>query len=101
MFWSRSAEQAICVAATVMMLVEELRVNLPGEHDGLVATSVREAGELAEEEYERRTDGVAVEQAAAIAVEISDERRKEESRPPEAAEASDPASGIGIRDGTD
>jgi hypothetical protein len=37
-----------------------------------------------EEEYERRTAGVGAEQAAAIAVEISRDRREEESLPLEA-----------------
>jgi len=75
---------ALPVAATVMMLIEELRVELPGEQEQLVDTQVREADDRGEEEYERRTDGVGAEQAAAIAVEISRDRREEESRPPEA-----------------
>jgi hypothetical protein len=39
----------------------------------------RVGDERAEEEYERRTEGVPAEQSAAIAVEMSDDRRKEES----------------------
>ena len=77
---------ALPVAATVMMLIEELRVELPGEQEQLADTQVREADDRAEEEYERRTEGVGAEQAAAIAVEISADRREEESRPPEAVE---------------
>ena len=38
----------------------------------------RIADERAEEEYECRTEGVPMEQAAAIAVEISDDRRNQE-----------------------
>jgi hypothetical protein len=75
---------ALPVAATVVMLIEELRVELPGEQEQVVDTQVREADDRAEEEYERRTEGVGAEQAAAIAVEISRDRREEESRPPEA-----------------
>jgi hypothetical protein len=44
---------------------------------------VREADDRGEEEYERRTEGVGAEQAAAIADEISRDRREEETRPPE------------------
>jgi predicted PurR-regulated permease PerM len=75
---------ALPVAATVMMLIEELRVELPGEQEQLVDTRLREADDRGEEEYERRTVGVGAEQAAAIAAEISRDRREEERRPPEA-----------------
>jgi putative heme transporter len=71
---------ALPVAAAVMMLIAELRVELPGEQEQLVDTHLREADDRGEEEYERRTEGVGAEQAAAIAVEISADRRKEESR---------------------
>lgn len=74
---------ALPVAATVMMLIEELRVELPGEQVQVADTALRAGDDLAEEEYERRTEGVAAEQAAAIAVEISGERKKEEARPAE------------------
>jgi predicted PurR-regulated permease PerM len=69
---------ALPVAAAVMMLIEELRVELPGEQEQLVDTDLREADDRGEEEYERRTEGVGAEQAAAIAVEISADRRKDE-----------------------
>ena len=75
---------ALPVAATVMMLIEELRVDLPGEQEQPVDKRQREADDRGEEEYERRTAGVGAEQAAAIAVEISRDRREEESLPPEA-----------------
>jgi hypothetical protein len=73
---------ALPVAATVMMLINELRVELPGEREQPVDTLVREADDRGEEEYERRTEGVGAEQAAAIAAEISRDRREEERRPP-------------------
>jgi len=69
---------ALPVAATVMMLIEELRVELPGEQEQVADTVLRARDDLAEEEYERRTEGVAAEQAAAIAVEISVDRKKDE-----------------------
>ncbi|MDD5762514.1 MAG: AI-2E family transporter [bacterium] len=76
---------ALPVAATVMMLIEELRVDLPGEQEQIEDTLLREADDRGEEEYERRTAGVGAVEAAAIADEISrDRREEEESRPPEA-----------------
>jgi putative heme transporter len=75
---------ALPAAAAVRMLIEELRVDLPGEevHD----TQLRARDERAEEEYERRAEGVPAVQAAGIAVEISEERREEEGGGAEAAE---------------
>ncbi|HLK39093.1 MAG TPA: AI-2E family transporter, partial [Polyangiaceae bacterium] len=67
---------ALPAAAAVRMLIEELRVELPGEQiDDAV---VRARDEEAEEAYERRAKGVPAVAAAAIAVEISAERREEE-----------------------
>jgi predicted PurR-regulated permease PerM len=74
---------ALPVAATVMMLIEELRVELPGEQEQPVDTLMREADDRGEEEYERRTAGVGAQQAAAIATEISRDRQEEERHPPE------------------
>lgn len=82
---------ALPVAATVMMLIEELRVGLPGEQEQLEDTHLREGDERAEEEYERRTEGVGAEEAAAIAVEISGDRRKDESTPVDATAAGEEA----------
>jgi putative heme transporter len=70
---------ALPVAAAMMMLIEELRVELPGEQERPVDTDLREADDRGEEEYERRTEGVGAEEAAAIAVEISADRRKDEA----------------------
>ena len=44
-------------------------------------TELQERDDLGEREYERRTEGMPAEQAAAIAVEISDDRRREEIAP--------------------
>ena len=73
---------ALPVAATVMMLIQELRVELPGEQEQIVDAHLRDADDRSEEEYERRTEGVGAEQAAAIAVEISRDRREEENHSP-------------------
>lgn len=80
---------ALPVAATVMMLIDELRVELPGQQEQVADVELRVGDERAEEEYERRTEGVPAEQAAAIAVEMSDDRRKEKTWPHDAADVSD------------
>lgn len=67
---------ALPAAAAVRMLVEELRVALPGEEAD--DADLRARDDQAEKEYERRAEGVPAVQAAAIAVEISEERRDEE-----------------------
>lgn len=72
---------ALPLAATIMMLIEELRVELPGEQEQVADTETRVRDALAEQEYERRTEGVAAAQAAAIAVEMSADRKLDERRP--------------------
>ncbi|MBK8792711.1 MAG: AI-2E family transporter [Holophaga sp.] len=74
---------ALPLAATIMMLIEELRVELPGEQEQTTDTALRAGDDLAEQEYERRTEGVGALEASAIAVEISADRRFEESHPHE------------------
>ncbi len=74
---------ALPAAAGVRMLVDELRVKLPGE--AIDDTELRERDERAEKEYAERVDGVPAEQAAAVAVEISKERQEEEGGPEHAA----------------
>ena len=63
---------ALPVAAAIRMLVEELRIELPGEDVDDSAVRIRDA--KAEREYRRRADGLPAENAAAIAVEISEQR---------------------------
>jgi putative heme transporter len=69
---------ALPVAAAVLMLIEELRVELPGQQAQADDVEIRERDERGEEDYERRAEGMPAEQAAAIAVEISTDRQKEE-----------------------
>jgi predicted PurR-regulated permease PerM len=59
---------ALPAAAAVLMLIRELRVGLPGEDD---ATMDRSSDQAAEAEYVRRVEGLPVDKAAAIAVEMS------------------------------
>jgi predicted PurR-regulated permease PerM len=80
---------ALPVAAAIMMLVDELRVELPGKQERVTDMEQRVGDERAEKEYVRRTVGVPVEEAAAIAASISDDRRKENKSSPEAADVSD------------
>jgi len=73
---------ALPVAAAVLMLVEELRVELPGQKEQAEDVETKERDDRGEEEYERRAEGMPAEQAAAIAVEISADRHKEENSLP-------------------
>jgi putative heme transporter len=68
---------ALPVAAAVRMLIEELRIDLPGED--IDDSEARAEEERGAREYARRTAGVPAAEAAAIAVEIS-EKREEQAR---------------------
>ena len=75
------------VAAAGLMLIEELRVELPGQQEQTEDAETKVRDDLAEEEYERRAEGMPAEHAAAIAVEISTDRHKEENSPPSKPDA--------------
>ena len=87
---------ALPVAAAILMLIEELRVELPGETELRENAELQKKDEREEKEYERRTGGMPAEQAAAIAMEISGERKKEEVAPdaPAPAEQSPPEESV-------
>jgi predicted PurR-regulated permease PerM len=70
---------ALPVAAALLMFIEELRVELPGQQEQAADVEIRERDDRGEEEYERRAEGMPAEQAAAIAVEIATDRHKEEN----------------------
>lgn len=80
---------ALPVAAAALMLIEELRVELPGQQEQAADVEIRERDDRGEEEYERRAEGMPAEQAAAIAVEISTDRHKEEQSLPDKTAATD------------
>lgn len=81
---------ALPVAAAILMLIEELRVDLPGETELTEDAELRKKDDRGEQEYEHRTEGMPAEQAAAIAVEMSDERKKEDGGPNAPPETSHP-----------
>jgi predicted PurR-regulated permease PerM len=67
---------ALPIAAAVLMLVEELRVELPGETIQPEDIEQRRKDERTEREYERRAESMPAAEAAAVAAEISGDRRK-------------------------
>lgn len=71
---------ALPVASAILMLIKELRLALPGERaeDSLL----RERDEAAEREYEARAGRFPAKEAAAIALQIADRRRREEDESP-------------------
>ncbi|OGS99080.1 MAG: hypothetical protein A3F73_03810 [Gallionellales bacterium RIFCSPLOWO2_12_FULL_59_22] len=69
---------ALPVAATILMLIDELRVELPGETEQAEDAEMKQKDERGELEYERRTEGMPAGEAAAIAVKMSGDRKKAE-----------------------
>ncbi len=69
---------ALPLAAAGLMLVEELRVELPGEAVQPEDIAQRRADDRGELDYGRRAEGMPADQAAAIAVEIAGEQKKAE-----------------------
>lgn len=72
---------ALPVAATILMLIDKLRVELPGETEQAGDAEIRKKDEHSEQEYERRTEGMSAEKASGIAVEMSGVRKKAENEP--------------------
>ncbi len=72
---------ALPVAAAILMLIDKLRVELPGETEQAEDAAMRKKDEHSELEYERRTEGMPAEEAAAIAVEMSGVRKTAEDKP--------------------
>ncbi|MDD4977610.1 MAG: AI-2E family transporter [Gallionella sp.] len=70
---------ALPVAATILMLIDTLRVELPGETEQAADTENRENDQSSEQEYTRRTDGMSAGQASAIAFKMSRRRKIKES----------------------
>lgn len=72
---------ALPVAATILMLIDKLRVELPGETEQTGDTERKRKDEHSEREYTRRTEGMPAEEASAIAVEMSGVRKMAEDKP--------------------
>ncbi|CAN5304874.1 hypothetical protein BH11PSE11_BH11PSE11_11470 [soil metagenome] len=70
---------ALPVAAAILMLIDELRLELPGEEAQIETLEIKAKDEIGEAEYERRTEGMPAEKASAVALEISGIRQKEEN----------------------
>ncbi|MEE9103716.1 hypothetical protein VXJ36_26210 [Pseudomonas nitroreducens] len=66
----------------MLMLIRELQVELPGQQEQAADVKTRMSDERREAEHARRAGGMPAEQAAAIAVEITTARYKEESSSP-------------------
>jgi putative heme transporter len=73
---------ALPLAAAILMLINELRVELPGETEQAADTLIRKKDESGEREYTRRTEGMPAEAAAAIAFEMSGKRKMADDEPP-------------------
>lgn len=69
---------ALPIASAVLMLLEELRVELPGETEQPEDVAVRKKDEREEKEYEQRTEAAPAVEASAVAVEIARERKEED-----------------------
>lgn len=67
---------ALPLAATVLMLLNELRVKLPGETIQPEFIQQKQRDDDIEKEYERRAESMPVSQAAAVAVAISEQEKK-------------------------
>jgi len=67
---------ALPVAATLFMLIEELRIELPGEGPDTEREEKKEKDEKTEQEYARRAEGLPAEKAAALAVRIAEKHDK-------------------------
>jgi predicted PurR-regulated permease PerM len=65
---------ALPVAAALLMLVEELKMDLPGEVPQAADRITVGRDNVGEAEYLRRTDGMAAEEAAAVAAEMTTAR---------------------------
>lgn len=69
---------ALPVAAAILMLIDELRVDLPGRADTAEQEQKRSEDDRTEREYTERTEGMPVHEAAAVAVAITTERTRDE-----------------------
>ena len=69
---------ALPIASALLMVLEELRVDLPGETEQPEDVALRRKDEHEEREYEKRTEAAPAVEASAVAVEIARERKEAE-----------------------
>ena len=72
---------ALPLAAAILMLIDQLRVDLPGETEQPKDVETRRMDDQQEQEYEERAEQKPTAKAAAIAMEIAKERKQKENRP--------------------
>jgi predicted PurR-regulated permease PerM len=70
---------ALPLASAILMIVNELRITLPGEPDVVPGGRLERKDAQVEALYESMTEGMPAQQAAAIAVVLSDDRKREET----------------------
>jgi hypothetical protein len=71
---------ALPVAATLLMLADELKLELPGETAQPDDETVQRNDNIGGAEYLRRADGITAEASAGVALEISGERKVKEDQ---------------------
>jgi predicted PurR-regulated permease PerM len=77
---------ALPVAATILMLIDELKMDMPGEAPQREDMEMQRQDERTEAEYQRRTEGMPAGEAAAVAAEITHAQKKErDEAPPESS----------------
>ena len=70
---------ALPLASALLMLMEELRIDLPGETEQPEDVATRKMDEKEEREYKARTEAAPIGEASAVAVEIARERTVKEA----------------------
>jgi predicted PurR-regulated permease PerM len=70
---------ALPIASAALMLIEELRVDLPGTAELSSDLDARRKDAREEREYARRTEDAPVTEASAVAVELARERKQQEA----------------------
>jgi predicted PurR-regulated permease PerM len=66
---------ALPVAATLLMLADELKLDLPGETQQAGDAAAQRSETIGEAEYLRRAEGMTAEESAGVALEIAEERK--------------------------
>jgi predicted PurR-regulated permease PerM len=92
---------ALPVAATLLMLADELKLELPGETAQPEDATVQRNDNIGEAEYLRRAGGMTAEASAGVALEISEERNVKEEEAASQGPGANPHPGQECRLGQD